>query len=228
MKRLLLVSLALALTASGCPRSLERIEGVTAERSKLPQPARFRGRIGPIGPARRARMTSSWQPGCPVPLEDLRLLTLRHWGFDGRVRRGELVVHEDEARPVVRAFRELFRARFRIERMELVDAYDGDDERSMAANNTSAFNCRGVPGSTAWSEHAYGRAIDINPIQNPEVRNGEVSPATGRAFVDRPRAARGMVLAGGPVVGAFAAIGWGWGGDWRSLRDYQHFSANGR
>jgi hypothetical protein len=163
-----------------------------------------------------------------VPLEDLRLLTLRHWGFDGRVRRGELVVHEDEARPVVRAFRELFRARFRIERMELVDAYDGDDERSMAANNTSAFNCRGVPGSTAWSEHAYGRAIDINPIQNPEVRNGEVSPATGRAFVDRPRAARGMVLAGGPVVGAFAAIGWGWGGDWRSLRDYQHFSANGR
>ncbi len=115
-------------------------------------------------------MAWSWREGCPVPLADLRLLTVDHWGFDGREHTGELVIHEWEAGDVIVAMRRLYDARFPIRRMLLVDAYGGDDDRSMAANNTSAFNCREVTGQPgAWSEHSYGRAIDINPVQNPYV-----------------------------------------------------------
>src|SRR5687767_13786757 len=173
-------------------------------------------------------MTESWRPGCPVALKDLSLITLTHWGFDGEVHRGELVVHADEARVVTEAFRALFQARFSIKRMQLVDVYGGDDDRSMAANNTSAFNCRTVEGSSSWSEHAYGRAIDINPIQNPEVRGDRVSPPAGSRYLDRSRRARGLIRADDAVVRAFASIGWGWGGYWTSFKDYQHFSATGR
>jgi hypothetical protein len=112
--------------------------------------------------------------------------------------------------------------------MSPVENYGSNDDRSMAADNTSAFNCRGVPGSGSWSEHAYGRAIDINPLENPEVRNGNVAPPGGRRFLDRTRLRSGMILDRGPVVRAFASIGWSWGGDWHSLKDYQHFSATGR
>jgi D-alanyl-D-alanine carboxypeptidase-like protein len=188
-------------------------------------PTRFRARIEP---APAERMTESWRPGCPVALKDLRLLTLTHWGFDGEVHRGKLVVHADEAHAVTEAFRVLFRSRFPIKRMQLVDVYGGDDDRSMAANNTSAFNCRTVEGSSSWSEHAYGRAIDINPIQNPFVQEGRVSPAAGSRYLDRSRRAKGLIRAKDAVVRAFAAIGWGWGGYWTSSKDYQHFSASGR
>lgn len=246
MKHLVLIGLAAALLASGCGSQGSK---PTAEPSTSPRPSaappvptsaeadvatarapapRFRGAIAVIGPETRARMTSSWRPGCPLPLDELRLLTVRHWGFDGAVRDGELVVHRDQSSAVLRVLRRLFRARFPIERMRLVDEYGGDDERSMAANNTSAFNCRGVPGSDSWSEHAYGRAIDVNPLQNPEVRSGKVSPAAGADYVDRSRMAQGMIQAGDVVVRAFASIGWGWGGSWHSLRDYQHFSSTGR
>ena len=98
----------------------------------------------------------------------------------------------------------------------------------MAADNTSAFNCRRVAGSTSWSEHAYGRAIDINPRENPSVENGRVYPRNGAAYADRSRHAKGMIHAGDAVVRAFAAEGWGWGGSWNSPKDYQHFSATGR
>jgi D-alanyl-D-alanine carboxypeptidase len=181
-----------------------------------------------IAPAPAGRMTSSWRPGCPVTLRDLRLLTLTHWGFDGEVRRGELVVHEDQARAVKEVFRALFGARFPIKRMRLVDVYGGDDDRSMAANNTSGFNCRTVEGSSSWSEHAYGRAIDINPIQNPAVEGRRVSPPAGAHYLDRSGRSKGLIRADDAVVRAFAAIGWGWGGYWTSFKDYQHFSATGR
>jgi hypothetical protein len=181
-----------------------------------------------IAPAPRDRMTSSWRRGCPVSLDDLRLLTLTHWGFDRTVHRGELVVHEEHVREVRRVFRILFKVRFPIERMELVDVYGGNDDRSMAANNTSAFNCRRVEGSTSWSEHAYGRAIDINPIQNPFVQDGRVSPPAGARYLGRSRRAKGLIRADDRVVRAFASIGWGWGGYWTSSKDYQHFSATGR
>ena len=108
-----------------------------------------------------------------------------------------------------------------------VESYGASDDRSMAADNTSAFNCRPVEGTGVWSQHAYGRAIDINPRENPEVTGGRVLPPNGWAFVDRAHRGRGMIRPEGVVVRAFAAVGWGWGGSWHSLKDYQHFSANG-
>jgi D-alanyl-D-alanine carboxypeptidase len=174
-------------------------------------------------------MRYSWHPGCPVPLEDLRLVSPRYWGFDGEVHTGELVVNEGVARDVVRVFGVLFRERFPIRRMVLVDEYEGDDDRSMAANNTSAFNCRAVTGGSAYSEHSYGWAIDINPVQNPYTTGaGTVLPPEGAAFLDRRREARGMIHEGDEVVRAFAAVGWQWGGSWSSIKDYQHFSATGK
>jgi hypothetical protein len=192
-------------------------------------PLRFEGLVSVIDGSTRRLMTGlSWRQGCPVPPEDLRLLALTHWGFDGRVHQGMLVVHEDEARPVVKVFRRLFRARFPIRRMKLVDEYGGDDDRSMAANNTSAFNCRPVTGGSGWSQHSYGWAIDINPVQNPYITSdGTVLPPEGVAYVDRTRTARGMIHDGDVVVRAFAAIGWEWGGHFESIKDYQHFSATG-
>jgi poly-gamma-glutamate synthesis protein (capsule biosynthesis protein) len=181
-----------------------------------------------VAPADADRMTSSHRAGCPVPLSDLRLLSLTHWGFDGRTRTGELVVHADAAQAVVDAFRRLYEARTVVERMRLVDEYGGDDDRSMAANNTSAYNCRQVAGTSTWSQHAYGRALDINPVQNPYVTARLVEPTAGRAYLDRADVRPGMAVSGGPVVEAFRASGWGWGGDFSSSKDYQHFSANGR
>jgi hypothetical protein len=174
-------------------------------------------------------MAFSWHPGCPVPIEDLRLLELDHWGLDGTVHRGELVVNASEAGDVLVIFETLFDARFPIERMALIDVYEADDDRSMAANNTSAFNCRSVTGDPdVWSEHSYGWAIDINPIQNPYVTSGgAVLPPAGRAYVDRSLRAPGMIHDGDVVTTAFSAAGWGWGGHWTSVRDYQHFSATG-
>jgi D-alanyl-D-alanine carboxypeptidase len=231
MKSIAALALGFALLAgSGCSvwQAAEQSGEATATGSAtvLAQaPPRFRATIE-SAPAER--MTASWRPGCPVSLEDLRLLTLTHWGFDGQVHRGELVVHKDQARAVKEAFRALFKARFPIKRMRLVDVYGGDDDRSMAANNTSGFNCRTVEGSSSWSEHAYGRAIDINPIQNPAVEGGRVSPPTGARYLDRSRRRKGLIRANDAVVRAFASIGWGWGGYWASLKDYQHFSATGR
>jgi hypothetical protein len=175
------------------------------------------------------RMRWSWRRGCPVDAGRLRLLKVDYWGFDRRVHRGELVVHRDHARRILGVLEKLFKAHYPIRRMHLVDAYRGDDDRSMAADNTSAFNCRKVSGSSRWSEHAYGRAIDVNPLRNPWVtRSGRVSPPAGRPWVNRARAGAAMVRPGDKVVRAFAAAGWRWGGYWTGSRDYQHFSATGR
>ena len=189
----------------------------------------FTGTVASIDAATAARMRSSWRTGCPVPLQDLRLLAIRHWGFDGRPRAGELVVHADAADAMIEVFRRLFAARFPLEQVRLVDDFGGDDDRSMAANNTSAFNCRHATGSQRWSEHAYGRAVDLNPVQNPFVtRGGAVLPPQGADHVRRDAATLGLITADGPVVAAFSAVGWKWGGHWSSGKDYQHFSANGR
>ncbi len=183
----------------------------------------------PITASVRPLLRHSWRPGCPVGLGDLTYLRLAHWGLDGKAHLGAMVVHKTLARDVVATFRRLFAARFPVARMQLVDVYGADDDRSMAADNTSAFNCRKVEGSSSWSEHAYGRAIDLNPVRNPYVpRRGAVSPPAGARWADRSRVAPGMVHAGDATVRAFAAIGWGWGGAWRGARDYQHFSATGR
>jgi D-alanyl-D-alanine carboxypeptidase len=193
------------------------------------RPAEFDGRAASIDAELRKRMTGiSWHPGCPIGFADLRLLTVSHWGFDGRSHHGRLVVHRDHAQGMLRAMRRLYRLRFPIRRMQLVDAYGADDRRSMAADNTSAFNCRTVAGTTRWSEHAYGRAIDVNPVENPYVTgSGYVSPPAGAPFAQRSRRTKGLIHRRGPVVEAFAAVGWEWGGDWAWPKDYQHFSATG-
>lgn len=189
----------------------------------------FRGSIARIDAAQAKRMTGvSWRRGCPVPLRDLRLLTMTHWGFDGRARTGRLVVHENAARDVRGVFRRLYASRFPIRRMVLVDAYGGSDFRSIEADNTSVFNCRYVDGTRRWSEHAYGRAIDVNPIENPYVSGGRTSHPASTPYVDRSRRRRGMAYESSALVRAFDAIGWGWGGRWTSVKDYQHFSASNR
>jgi hypothetical protein len=189
----------------------------------------FRGGIVTGRAQVRRRLRYSWRRGCPVGPVELRLLRVDHWGFDRRVHRGELVVHRDQARRILLVLKKLFKARYPIQRLRLVDAYRADDDRSMAANNTSGFNCRRVAGTRRWSEHAYGRAIDLNPLRNPYVtRGGRVSPPAGRPYANRARRATGMIHDGDKVVRAFAAAGWRWGGRWSGARDYQHFSASGR
>ena len=190
----------------------------------------FRGSVSEIDRATRELMiANSWHPGCPVPLRDLRLLRLSYVGFDGQAHHGQLVVHRWYAEAFVHVFRRLYEERFPIRRMRLVDHYGADDDRSMAADNTSAFNCRLRAGSsTEWSQHAYGRAIDVNTVENPFVTPTHVSPPAGVAYVDRTQDLPGMIHLHDPVWWAFRAIGWEWGGQWRGTIDYQHFSANGR
>jgi hypothetical protein len=163
----------------------------------------------------------------------LRYLRLGYVGFDGRSHTGELVVAAAYARDVVGVFRTLYDARWPIRRMRLVDAYGGDDDRSMAADNTSGFNCRRVKGSSEWSDHAFGAAIDLNPVQNPYLSGSSIAPSGSRSYaaLDRSPAARvpdGTIKADDVVVRAFAAVGWEWGGMWTDP-DFQHFTgASGR
>jgi hypothetical protein len=190
----------------------------------------YHARVQPIPPAIRAQMTGvSWHPGCPVGLSDLRLITLTYRGFDGRDHTGRLIANRDAAGALVAVFRRLYAAHFPIRRMEPVDRYGGDDYRSIEADNTSSFNCRAATGSTRWSNHAYGRAIDVNPIENPYVSGGTTSHPGSRPYLDRSQRRRGTAYERGALVEAFHAAGWGWGGSWSgSVRDYQHFSVNGR
>ncbi|HEX6312951.1 MAG TPA: M15 family metallopeptidase [Acidimicrobiia bacterium] len=192
-------------------------------------PPVFDGAVTPIDDTTRARMSASWRPGCPVPLEELRLLTLDHWGYDGAEHPGELVVHADHAQAVLGVFATLFEARYPIERVRLVDEYGGDDAASTRANNTAGFNCRSVVGRPgAWSEHAFGRAIDLNPLVNPYALDPNLADPALAQYLDRSLDVPGMVRPGDRAVEAFAAIGWAWGGTWSDGPDYQHFSATGR
>ncbi|WP_432565502.1 M15 family metallopeptidase [Kineococcus sp. SYSU DK003] len=179
-----------------------------------------------IEPVTAADLSASWRPGCPVGPEQLRLLTVSTVDFAGRPAFGQIVVHADVAAGVVAIFERLHALRYPIARMTPVEAYGGSDDASMAADNTSAFNCRATTGGTGFSEHSYGTAIDLNPVENPYVKGSTVLPEAGRAFVDR-KPAPGVVLAGDAVVQAFAEHGFSWGGDWNSLKDYQHFSVSG-
>jgi hypothetical protein len=187
----------------------------------------FAGTVSTIDPALAARMAPSWRPGCPVPLTDLRYLTLTYRGFDGADHQGELVVAASVADDVVAIFRQLYAAGYPISSMRLVDDFGGDDNASMSANNTSAFNCRPVTGGGGFSEHSYGTAIDVDPVQNPYVSGSTVLPAAGRRYVDRPDSP-GVIHADDEVVRTFADHGFKWGGAWSGPIDYQHFSVSGR
>lgn len=187
----------------------------------------FASRIERIGPSLAADLVS-WRPGCPVPLEQLRLVHVRHWDFEGRIRAGVLIVRDTVAEGVVSVMRRLFELRYPIRRMQLVDDFGADDFRSIEADNTSAFNCRAATGSTAWSQHAFGQAIDLNPIENPYVSTqGTSAHPASSAYLERSRDLPGMVHAGDEITAAFASIGWGWGGTWGGPWDYQHFSLSG-
>jgi hypothetical protein len=176
---------------------------------------------------RRLMVGSSWHTGCPTRIRDLRLVRVTYRGFDERAKHGRLVVHRRWADEILVVFRRLYRQGFPIRRVRLVDRFDADDRESMRHDNTSAFNCRYVAGTTTWSQHAFGRAIDINPVENPYVDGSHVSPRRGRRYLDRSDVRPGMIVRGEVVLRAFRRIGWGWGGDWSSAKDYQHFSANG-
>jgi D-alanyl-D-alanine carboxypeptidase-like protein len=182
-----------------------------------------------VTPVSRAQLPHSWHPGCPVGPSSLRRLRLSYWGFDGQRHVGTLVVKRSAVGPLTVVFRRLYKARFPIRRMRPIDVYGGSDERSLAADNTAAFNCRYAvgPGAKRWSVHAYGFAIDVNPVENPYLESGRVHPRIGKAYLDRSNVRPGMAVRGGLLVGAFASVGWQWGGRWTATPDYQHFSATG-
>ena len=175
------------------------------------------------------QLRHSWHPGCPVAPSRLRRVRVTYWGFDRRGHTGALVANEDAVPALVRVFSRLYAARFPIRRLRPIDVYGGKDERSLAADNTAAFNCRYVvgPGPRRWSAHAYGEAIDVNPVENPFLEGGRVHPRAGRSYLRRSRVRPGMATPGGLLVRTFAAVGWKWGGRWAGSPDYQHFSATG-
>lgn len=200
-----------------------------------PLPAQFHATVSPLPAGLAAQMRgNTWHHGCPIPLRELRLLTLRYWGFDGQAHQGPMVVNQAVASQVVWVFRRLFQARFPIQRMHLAVQYLPDhDDPYDTRNYTDGFNCRPVVTArgplAGWSQHAYGLAIDINPIQNPYVTSdGYVRNLHARPFRDRSLRLPGMIHPGDVVARAFAAIGWKWGGGWNGNKDYMHFSATGR
>ncbi|WP_245761468.1 M15 family metallopeptidase [Saccharopolyspora shandongensis] len=168
---------------------------------------------------------ASWHPGCPVPPENLRLVDVPYLGMDGKPHIGQLIVNQDRVEQTITAFNELFRLHFPIQRIQTPDHYPGaEDELSMEDNNTSAFNCRGIPGSSEWSQHALGRAIDINPLLNPSVyKTGRFEPTTAAQYLDRTRKDAGLLHDGDAAVRVFTDRGWTWGGHWADPNDYQHF-----
>ncbi len=194
----------------------------------------FRARVLPVPPRLERRMRgTTWHPGCPVPISGLRLLRLPYWGFDGRVHRGPMVVNASAAEEVVDVFRTLFAARFPIERIALAHRFRPNADPNTRSDITASFNCRPVitPAGPqpVLSMHAYGLAIDVNPLRNPYVAaDGLVRNRYARPFADRSKDLPGMIHASDVVVRAFAGIGWVWGGTWSGGRDYMHFSANGR
>lgn len=195
----------------------------------LPPPASggFESSISPIDDAVRARMGGTHRDGCPVAIEDLRYVTVSFRGFDGAAHTGELVVHRDEAEDVVGVFAELFEVGFPIEEMRLVTDADLDAPPTGDGNVTASFVCRAVRGGTRFSAHASGLAIDVNPFQNPYVRDDLVLPELASAYLDRSVVRPGMLLDGDVAVRAFEAIGWTWGGRWDDPTDTMHFSATG-
>jgi hypothetical protein len=180
------------------------------------------------GEQREAMRGISWHAGCPVPLERLVEVVVPYVDGDGTAHAGRLVVAKQVAPSVERIFRALFQKRFPIARMDPIEAFGGDDDRSMAANNTSGFNCR--PGSHPgdWSRHAWGDAIDVNPAWNPMLVGEKVKPGSGATWLHRQDVRPGMAIRNGTLVTTFRQEGWRWGGRWPKPRDYQHFSRTGR
>ncbi len=182
--------------------------------------------VEPISEARFAEMRDvSWHPhpDCPPPAS-LAVICMNHWGFDGSIHRGAMVVARALTDEIIAAFTDIFAAHFPIAQIMPIDSFAGDDNASMTANNSSAFNFRVIDGTNRLSNHALGQAIDINPVQNPWLRGGRVLPKAGSSYLDRSDVRPGMIVRPGPVTDAFDKIGWDWGGDWDEYKDYHHFA----
>ena len=199
----------------------------------IPKLSLFANTILPISANIKNQMVkgNTWKENCPIKIEDLRYLKIPYYGFDGKNHIGELIVHKSVANEVVTIFKELKKAKYPIYQMKLASYYKGNDAQSMRHNNTSAFNCRLMTGSkTKWSKHSYGKAIDINPIQNPYVKGKKVLPQDGIIYIKQNRKHlslqpedRAMIINGDKIIRVFKNYGWIWGGSWKSLKDYQHF-----
>ena len=195
--------------------------------------AGYHANISKISPAVKKHMIEggSWHRGCPVPLSDLRYLTMTYKGFDGRDHHnGEMIVHRSVAREVTEIFGKLYASKYPIKRMRLVSDYHASDFQSIEADNTSAFNCRRATGSRGWSKHSFGKAIDINPIENPYIRhNGKISHKASYIYKIRihkniTRASdKAMLIQGDKAVEIFTKKGWRWGATFKEARDLQHF-----
>jgi hypothetical protein len=185
-------------------------------------PPEFQAKVASV---RWADLRFTYHAGCPVTPPQLRTVEVSYWDFSGEPRVGRIVVARRVAAETVDVFRQLWAKRFPIRRLQPISAYHGDDDASMAADNTSGFNCRFVAGTKDWSMHAYGEAIDVNTVENPYVRGSTVKPPAGGRFLDRSRYRKGMAVRDGVLVRAFASVGWKWGA---SFGDYQHFSTTGR
>lgn len=194
----------------------------------LPPPpgSEFEASTGPVPDDVAAR--STWTENCPVEVSELRYLTVSFFGFDGAFHTGEMVVNARVADDIIEVFRQLHAMRYPIESMVVLSRDEMEAAPTGDRNNTSAFECREAVGSGSFSQHAYGLAVDLNPFQNPYHKDDLVLPELASAYLDRTRDLPGMIHPGGPVVEAFASIGWAWGGTWNSLKDYHHFSENGR
>ena len=221
MTRFLALSLVLASLAAANASAAERPYHSTVRQLPAPLVSDLRG--------------SFWRPGCPVALSELRLLTVVHWGFDGEVHNGQLVVAREYADALRGVFRRLYDLRFAIRHMRLADMYgpkgarpaDGDVSGSFQCRQSVPSPCVGGSASGRWSNHAYGLAIDLNPRENPYVGCGRTRDRASARYTDRSRLRKGMVTPA--VVRAFRSIGWGWGGEWTGqTKDYMHFSSNGR
>jgi hypothetical protein len=188
-------------------------------------PASFTSAVTPVT---GDDLGASWHLGCPVAPEDLRLVTVSIVGFDGATGTGQVVVNADVTDAVVDVFHRLFDARFPIRKMKPIFTQAEFDDFETPDDNSTGFSCRNAvtdSGTASWSEHAYGHAIDIDPIENPYVENSRIIPSAGAAYLDRRNVRPGMAVEGSAIVAAFRAVGWGWGA---SFRDYQHFSTSGR
>jgi len=192
----------------------------------------FEATIKPINTYTKQRMVEgkTWHKGCPVSPEDLRYIRLKHRNFYRSEKMGEIIVHKDVAKEVVEIFRELYEIGYPVRQMRLISDFKGNDWRSIEADNTSAFNCRKATGSKKWSKHSYGKAIDINPIENPYIsRNGRISHQESLAYRKRVHknssyADKAVLLKEDKATKIFKKYGWKWGGDWIGIKDYQHFS----
>jgi hypothetical protein len=185
----------------------------------------FRGNATAVPDHVRREMTGvSWHAHLEPPgFDELALVEVTHLDFEGAVKTGELVVAAPVADDIIGVFRQLFEAEFPIASLKRIDHFGGDDMASMTANNSSAFNSRRIYNTDRLSNHSYGLAVDINPLLNPVVDGDAVRPIAGQEFLDRADVRPGMIVRPGPVVAAFDAIGWEWGGDWQSFKDYHHF-----